>query len=164
MGGFRELKITADEILSRYGDTINIHLGNIIDPPNDDREIILIKPSPCFGIDCLPLSPVQIPGQPNILSICAQSLNAKYDELLLLLNITNNQNLRFHVICIQKTWLSETSDYSLVAVDGYNCIHQSKRSDCSNRGGLITYIDNNYEVERIDTEMTLCFGRTYSSQ
>ena len=37
-----------------------------------------------------------------------------------------------------------------MAIDGYNCIHQSKRSDCSNHGGLITYVDNNYEVERID--------------
>ena len=37
-----------------------------------------------------------------------------------------------------------------MAIDGYNCIHQSKRSDCSNHGGLNTYVDNNYEVERID--------------
>ena len=54
------------------------------------------------------------------------------------------------MICIQETWLSETSDYSLVAIDGYSCIHQSKRSDCSNHGGLITYADNNYGVERIN--------------
>ena len=143
-------EIPADEILSRYGDTINFHLDNIIDPPNDDGEMILIKPSPYHGIDCLPRSLDEIPGQLNILSINAQSLNAKYDELLLLLNIAPSQNIRFHVICIQETWLSETSDYSLMAIDGYNCIHQSKRSDCINHGGLITYFDNNYEVERIN--------------
>ena len=113
-------EIPADEILSRYGDTINFHLDNIIDPPNDDGEMILIKPSSYYGIDCLPRSLDQIPGQLNILSINAQSLNAKYDELLLLLNIAQSQNIRFHVICILETWLSETSDYSLVAIDGYN--------------------------------------------
>ena len=35
-------EIPADKILSRYGDTINFHLDNIIDPPNDDVEIILL--------------------------------------------------------------------------------------------------------------------------
>ena len=88
----------------------------------------------------------------TIVSINTQSLNAKYDELLLLLNIAQSQNIRFHVICFQGTRLSETSDDSLVAIDGYNCIHQSKRSDCSNHGGLITYVDNNYEVERINIQ------------
>ena len=77
-------EIPADEILSRYRDTINFHLDNIIDPPNDDGEMILFKPSPCYGINCLPRSLDQIPGQLIILSINAQSLNAKYDELLLI--------------------------------------------------------------------------------
>ena len=77
-------KIPADEILSRYGDTINFHLDNIIDPPNDDREMILIKPSPYYGIDCLPRYLDQIPGQLNIPSINAQGLNAKYDEIFTL--------------------------------------------------------------------------------
>ena len=77
-------EIPADEILSRYRDTINFHLDNIIDPPNDDGEMILLKPSPCYGIKCLPRSLGQISGQLNILSINAQSLNAKYDELLLI--------------------------------------------------------------------------------
>ena len=156
-------EIPADEILSRYGDTINFRLDNIIDPPNDDGEMILIKPSPYYGIDCLPRSLHQIPRQLNILRINTQSLNAKYDKLLLLLNIEQSQNIRFHVICIQETWLSETSDYSLVAIDGYKCIHLSKRSDCSNHGGLITYVDNNYEIERINIKMTHRYGRTYSS-
>ena len=56
-------EIPGDEILSRYGDTINCHLDNTIDPPNDDGEMILIKPSHYFGIYCLPRRIVQIPGQ-----------------------------------------------------------------------------------------------------
>ena len=143
-------ELPADEILGRYGDTINFHLDNIIDPPNDDGEMNVIKPSPYFGIDCLPQSLVHTRGQLNILRINAQSLNSKYDELLLLLNIAQSQNIRFHVICVQEAWFSEMSDYSLVAIDGYNCIHQSKRAECSNHGGLITYVDNKYEVDRLD--------------
>ena len=160
MGDGNELP--ADEILVRYGDTINFHLDNIIDPPNDDGEMNLIKPSPYFGIDCFPYSLIHTRSQFYILSINAQSLNSKYDELVLLLNIAHSQNIRFHVICVQETWLSEMSDYSLVAIDGYNCIHQSKRSECSNHGGLITYVDDRYEVDRLDIKMTHRFGRTYS--
>ena len=88
-------------------------------------------------------------GQLNILSINAQSLDSKYDELLLILNIAQSQNIRFHVICVQETWLNEMSDYSLVAIDGYKCIHQSKQAECSNHGGVITYVENKYEVDRL---------------
>ena len=63
--------------------------------------MILIKPSPYFRIDCHPRSLIQIYGQLNTLSINAQSLNAKYDEILLLLNIAQSQNIRSHIICIQ---------------------------------------------------------------
>ena len=73
-------EIPAGEIWSRYGDTINFHLDNIIDPPNDDAEMILVKPSLYFGIDCFPHSLVQTPRHLNIneqLSIYAQSLHAK---------------------------------------------------------------------------------------
>ena len=101
----------------------------------------LIKPSPYFGIDCLSRSLVQTRGQHNVLSINAQSLNSKYYELVLLLNIAHSQNILFHVVCVQETWLSETFDYSLVAIDGYNCIHQSKRAECSNLGGPIAYVN-----------------------
>ena len=97
------------------------YLDNIIDPPHDDGEMNLIKQSPYFVIDCLPLSLVHTRGKLYILSIDTQSLNSKYDELVLLLNIAHGQNIRFHVICVQETWLSETSDYSLVAIDGYIC-------------------------------------------
>ena len=36
-----------------------------------------------------------------------------------------------------------------MAIDCYNCTHQSKRVECSNHGSLITYIENNYEVDLV---------------
>ena len=142
--------LSADEILHRYGDTTQFQLDNIIDPINEEGEINLIKPSPYYGIDSLPTSIAQSPGQFNILSINAQSLNAKYNELILLLEIAQKQNIRFHAICVQESWLNETSDYTTVAIDGYKCIHQGKRAECSNHGGLITYVDENFDVSRLD--------------
>ena len=103
-------ELPADENLGRYDDTMNFHLDNIIDPPNDDGEMNLIKQYPYFGIDCFPNSRVHTRGQLNILSITAQSLNSKHDELLLLLNIAQSQNIRFHVICVQETWFGVVID------------------------------------------------------
>ena len=94
-------ELPANEILVRYGDTINFHLDNIIDSPNDDGEMNLFKPSPYLGIDCLRHSHVYTRDQLTILSFKAQSLNSKYD--ILLLNIAHSQNIRFHVICVQET-------------------------------------------------------------
>ena len=91
-------ELPADKNLGRYGDTMNFHLDNIIDPPNDDGEMNLIKPPPYFGIDCLPPSLVYTQGQLNIRSFNAQSLNSKYDELVL--SIAHRQNIRFHYIYV----------------------------------------------------------------
>ena len=103
-------EIPAGEIWSRYGDTINFHLDNIIDPPNDDAEMILVKPSPYFRIDCLPRSLVQTPRQLNIneqLIIKAQSLHANYDELILLLNIAQHAACAFMLFVFKRLGLAK---------------------------------------------------------
>ena len=100
-------------------------------------------------------------------------LNSKNDEIVLLLNIAHSQDIRFHypacrtyeiahasrpvacVICVQENWVSETSDYSLLAIDGYNYIHQSKRAEYGNHGGLIAYVDKIASLKRKEAEDTL---------
>ena len=45
-------------------------------------------------------------------------------------------------ICLQETWLSHKSDASLYNIPGYQLIHKGK--SCSEHGGLITYLDEEY--------------------
>ena len=92
---------------------------------------------------CLPAK-MSHSGNFNVISLNAQSINAKSDSLLTFLEVTCQQNIILHVICIQETWLDEKSDLSLYQIEGYTCISQGKR--CSSHGGLITYVDSQFKT------------------
>ena len=145
-----EAAISANEVLSKFGNIDDMQLFNIIDPLNDDGEIILVKPSPYYGISSLPSQLRESNIQLNILSFNSQSLNAKFDELKILLETAHIQNIRFHVICIQETWLGPNYDLSLLQMEGYRCFSQHKRPECSNHGGLIKYVDEKFDACRLD--------------
>ena len=68
------------------------------------------------------------------------------------LEIVKQQNVHFHAICLQETWLSENSDLSLLQLNGFTCFSQGKQ--CSSHGGLITYIDTNINASVINMEIT----------
>ena len=97
-----EATISANEVLSKFGNIIDMQFFNIIPTPNDDGEIILVKPSPYYGISSLPSQLRESNTQLNILSFNTQSLNAKFDELKILLATAHIQNIRFHIVCIKK--------------------------------------------------------------
>ena len=81
-----------------------------------------------------------------ILSLNIQSLNAKFDELVILLHSLTN--CKFSAICIQETWLTDKSDLSLFKIDGYNFISQSKI--CSAHGGLAIYLNNKLNYKHLN--------------
>ena len=135
--------LPADEILGTYGNIDNFCLDLLI--PAEDEDVVLVHPSLYYGANRLPAG-LSHPHQLNVLSKNVQSLFAKFDQLAAFLEIARQQNIRFNVICIQESWLGRTSDLSLVQVDGNNCFYRDKRPECSNHGGLITYVDDNFEA------------------
>ena len=157
MGTQTENYFDADEILNQFGDINTLALENIIDP-NDgtDDEMTLMKPSQYYTIDNLPVNMSNFSNF-NVISLKAQSINAKFDSLLTFLEVARQQNIMLHVLCIQETWLEEKSDLSLYQIEGYTCISQGKR--CSSHGcGKYIYrppYDNNKEknVTLFVTEM-----------
>ena len=84
----------------------------------------------------------------NVLSLNAQSINAKFDCLLVLIEVAKHQGISFHAICIQESWLSENADLSLLQTDGFRCYSQGKR--CSAHGGLLTYISEDLHASKIN--------------
>ena len=77
-----EATTSANEVLSKFGNIDDMQLFNIIDPPNDDGEIILVKPSPYYSVNSLPSPWSQLREsntQTNILNFNSQNLNAKFD-------------------------------------------------------------------------------------
>ena len=78
-----------------------------------------------------------------LLSLNCQSLNAKFDKPVLLIEHFKLHNFAFSAICLQETWLEGDADLSLFQIPGYTCI--SKGKYCSPHGGLIIYLQNHYQ-------------------
>ena len=80
----------------------------------------------------------------SVLSLNAQSLFAKFNGLQAILDLYSSQHIHFPVICIQETWITDESKLPLVSLEGYECFYVKPSS--SSHGGLITYVDNEFDV------------------
>ena len=58
----------------------------------------------------------------SILSVNIQSLNAKINQLRIILADLDQQGYQFSAICLQESWLSHDSDTALLQLDGYTGI------------------------------------------
>ena len=115
-----------------------------------------MRPSHYLAIEELPIH-LQRVGNFNMLSLNTQSINAKFNAFVAFLEIVKQQNVHFHAICIQETWLSENSDLSLLQLNGFTCFSQGRQ--CSSHGGMITYIDTNINASVINMGITSLVGK-----
>jgi hypothetical protein len=83
-----------------------------------------------------------------LMSLNFQSLNAKFNELILLIEEFRRNNFEFSAICLQETWLDGDADLSLFQIPGYTCLAKGTR--CSPHGGLIIYLLNTYQYQICD--------------
>lgn len=74
-----------------------------------------------------------------------QSIHSKYDELKIFVDTLNECEFKFSAICLQETWLNEQDNTSPYKLKGYKCVQQGKH--CSNRAGLMTFIDDKFKCE-----------------
>ena len=82
----------------------------------------------------------------SVLSSNIQWIHSKFSELEGFVDeLSTLNNFKFKIICLQESWLSENDDLSLIQLKGYDCIAQGK--SCSNKGGLITYVDQHIKYE-----------------
>ena len=79
----------------------------------------------------------------------SQSLSAKFDDFEAAIEQLNKTNA-ISVICLQETWLSSESSTLLYDLPNYQLISRGKY--CSNHGGLITYVHNNYNWEPLNVK------------
>ena len=70
-----------------------------------------------------------------MLSLNIQSINAKFDQLKILLHL------------IQETWLRDDSNNALIYLENYNFISQGKK--CSFYGGLAIYLHEKYNFKTV---------------
>ena len=77
-----------------------------------------------------------------------QSINAKFDQLLIYINQLKDDDCEFEVICLQETWLGNEHDTSLLQIDNYNLITKPCRA--TTHGGLAIYLKQNISYEILD--------------
>ena len=73
----------------------------------------------------------------SVLSLNAQSLGAKFNEISLLVTELKETGFTFSVICIQETWFQSNQDTSLFKLDDYDLAYVI--SSCSKHGGVACY-------------------------
>ena len=82
-----------------------------------EGEMLIIQPSLYYSLSQLPDDLISINNNLNILSLHAQSLNAKFDNLQILIETLQEQNIQLHAICIQESWLDDNSNLDLLQLD-----------------------------------------------
>ena len=80
-----------------------------------------------------------------ILSLNSQSLNAKFNELKIYLELYANKQINFSAVCIQETWINEHTDLSLFPLQGYHLI--TGNNSCSVHGGVAIYIRDSFNYK-----------------
>ena len=124
------------EFLLQFGGLRRNSLNFLLNANNNDQainndEIEIIKYSPYFDEIKLKIEFKDKIDTFKVLSLNYQSINAKFDQLKQLACC----GIEFSVICLQETWLSNTSDLSLFTIEGFNLI--SKGRNCTTRRGLM---------------------------
>ena len=131
------------EILNGYGgkcanDLLQV-LGN---DTASDRNISTLSYSPYITTTDLAQHLEGHTDKFSVFSINAQSINAKFDDILATITDLKNQHFSFSALCIQETWLSDHADTSLLQIPGYSLI--SMGHSCGTHGGLIIYLHEKY--------------------
>ena len=137
--------VDPEAVLMQHGGITDKNFAKIINEGSDDDEIELISYSPYYLPSCVPTHLANGNTSFSVLSLNAQSILAKFTGLQVMLELFASQNIHFHAICIQESWIHDDSKLPLVALEGYQCF--SIKATTSSHGGLITYVDDEYDVQ-----------------
>ena len=142
--------LNESSILKEFGGKIRNDLNNLLSSENIDHDIDLTSYSPYTTVEQLPAYVSQIGDKYTVLTLNCQCINAKFDDLYLLLNdLSKNDNFQFSIINIQETWIKCGSnggppDVSMFKLPGYQTF--ALGASCSSKGGLICYILDSINV------------------
>ena len=96
-----------------------------------------------------------------IVSFNAQSINAKFDEFRIAIDQINEKH-PISVICVQDSWLHSNSNLDIFELRDYNMI--SKGKHCSEHGGLIIYVQDDFDYELFSVFEKVPVRKIYSSR
>ena len=83
--------------------------------------------------------------QITMISLNIESINAKHEELKIIIDNLAESDLFFDIICLHETWLSENSPTNQFELPNYQ-MFQVCTNQCFKKEGLITYVRNGIHV------------------
>ena len=143
------MAVDPDDVLVRFGGTTVNDLNNVLnindeaDPADDISTLSLTR---FIETNELEKYLKDHKHEFTILSLNVQSIRAKFDQSSAILCTLYNEGLSFSIICFQETWLAENDDVTPFLLPGYSLAHQGK--SCSEHGGLLTYIRDDFSYKR----------------
>ena len=118
------------------------HLLNCSDH-SELNDIDVINHSPYYS-ECDFQKFITSKGTLSIMSLNCKSINAKFDDLQLFINRSNEKG-HLSILCLQETWTDNNCDISLYQLPNYKLFHKEKQ--CNNHGGLFIYVLEEFNVE-----------------
>ena len=153
-------QITDNDILKQYGGKITNDLNNILGTYEDaENEPDLFQHSHYYDWEGLQNVLVTKKDYFKILSLNCQSIQAKFDKIMTLLDYLNTKECQLSALCLQETWLTNDDDTSPLNIPGYHLI--SKGKQVSGHGGLLVYLHDSftYTVKNIKITSTRWEGQ-----
>ena len=144
------IMLLEEEILENLGGLMNNNLIDKIaqlDIDDDELEKLNLTSSSYYTCDTLIETLQAKKGIFTVLSVNCQSIRAKYDKILLLIEQLKQYDLYFSIICLQESWLTEEADLTMFHISDYTI--SAKGKYISQHGGLLTYVHNSYIYEDI---------------
>ena len=136
------------DILNHFG---GLEINSLLSVPNikeDNNEFRTIQHSPYYMTEEFISHLQSFNSNFIVLSLNVQSINAKYDHIVSLVDMLFAQNRKIDAICLQETWLGTNDNLSLFQLPNYHLISQPKH--CSSHAGLAVYLLNDYSFNTMD--------------
>ena len=134
-----------NNILKNFGGTAKNNLNEILCNIDDlDNDISIASDSPYIDSNNVVHTLKPFSHNFSVLALNIQSLNAKFDNLKILLDELASQDFEFSAICLQETWISgDQSNISFYNLDNYAAIPLP--ATCSSHGGLLIYLHKKFQ-------------------
>ena len=113
-----------ENVLKQHGGIVANDLSHLLASSSEDYEPRFINHSLYYSTHDMPSFVKSQNNHFTLLSLNAQSINAKISKLQLLIHQLNLQNIRIDAIAIQESWLQfdddhELSDLTQLSIDGF---------------------------------------------
>ena len=136
-----------EQILMNHGGVKNNSLDKLFENDNSEieNELKFFKFSDYYDFTSFKNCIKKYKNHFTVLCINIQGLQAKFNELVVILEDLKNDNIIFSAICLQETHLEYDDSIDPFNITGYEGFPQKRI--VSSWGGLITYFRNDLDIE-----------------